>query len=305
MRSFLLLVSVCVGFLCGLLYAESSQPPFNAKSHCFDALSSEEKKEDWAKEYLMGVTFAGKEEYLEAQSCFKRALLLCPEKSLRVKEIEYAIILSHYLNQNYSEVIKFFERHSILYADSTFGAYHDLMIILYHCYEIIKEPKKADLILQRIEEASTDNSIHLMLAGAVLRRNFESIEKLSEKLEEKQIIKNLTETFLKKKKSEIFAKWLNVFVPGLGYFYLGQRKAALTSFLINAFLIVGTSQLFLNQYYTLGSLTALLEIGWYVGGIFGAKHSTYLYNETLFANYAEKIFYHENLSPQNKLNYEF
>lgn len=268
-------------------------------------LSQEEINTDWAKEYRIGLFFAKAQDYQNAITTFKRALILSSENSSRRIEIEYAILLSYYLDHQYREGIQFFETHSLLYATPSFKAYHDLMIILSHCYEITKEHKKADLILKRIEEISNIEAMQMKLTGAIIRRDIGAIEKASEKTPYQNLIKTLTENFLKKKKSEKLAKWMNVFVPGLGYFYLGQKKTALTSFLINVLLIGGAVQLFVNHYYTLGSLTALLEIGWYAGGIFGAKHSTYLYNETLFTNYAEKIFYHESLSPESKLQYEF
>lgn len=287
-------------FLLCPLFADPITP-----SHCFNALNLEEKDAPWAKEYLLGVSFGAQEDYEEALHCFKRSLMLCPKESKRIQEIEYAFVLTHYFQKEYKKAIDFFESHSLLYADKNFTAYHDLLIVLYHSYEILGQPKKADLIMEKLEPYSKEESIELRLTGAVLRREFESALRLSEKLDEKELISSLTHSFLQKRKSEKVAKWLNALLPGMGYYYLGQKKAALTAFLINGALIVGAAQLILNRYYTLGCMTALLEAGWYFGGIFGAKRSAYLFNESLFANYAEKIFYHESLNPQNKLHYEF
>lgn len=298
MRLWALTLSIFIIF--NPLFADSITP-----SHCFNALSIEEKEAPWAKEYLLGVSFGAQEDYEEALHCFKRSLVLCPKESKRVHEIEYAFVLTHYFQKEYKKAIDFFESHSILYANQEFTAYHDLLVILYHCYEILGQPKKADIILEKLQPYSKEELAELKLTGAVLRREFDSALKLCENMNERELISSLTHSFLEKRKSETLAKWFNALLPGLGYYYLGQKKAALTAFLINGALIIGAAQLILNRYYTLGCMTALLETGWYFGGIFGAKRSAYLYNESLFANYAEKIFYHESLNPQNKLYYEF
>jgi tetratricopeptide (TPR) repeat protein len=274
-------------------------------SHCFEKLNEKELQTDWAKEYQLGIGFAAQSEYGEAIHSFKRALLLCKEDKSRSKEIEYGIVLTHYLNKDFSAAIHFFESHSLLYVDQNFTAYHDLMIVLFHSYEMTQSYKKSDLILERIAELSEAESREMKLTRAVLRKDFNSVDELSNNSQHKDLIQGLTSSFLKNKKSEKVAKWLNVFVPGLGYYYLGQTKSAVTSFVLNAVLIFGTVQLFLNQYYGLGSLTALLEIGWYSGGVFGAGHSASIYNEALYTSYAEKIFYQESLSPKSKLYYEF
>ncbi len=268
-------------------------------------ITQQEKVQDWVKEYNLGAAFASQKDTQSAVTCFKRALILCPKNSVHIKEIEYAIVLAYYLEQQYFQAIQFFETHSLLYADTQFSAYHDLMIILHHSYEILKKTKKADIILKHISEFSEKDALGSQLTGAVLRRDFATVEKVSEQMGQSKWIMKLTRSLLSKQKSKSVARWMNVIVPGSGYFYLGQKKAALTAFALNALLIWGSVQLFLSHYYTLGALTAIFEIGWYAGGIVGVKEATLIYNETLFANYAEKIIFHDEIAPQNKIKYEF
>ena len=245
----------CLG---SFLYSEGSR---NFKSHCFKSLSESELQADWAKEYQLGVEFASKREYIDAIYSLKRAHLLCKEDQSRAKEIEYGILLAYYLNNDYTSAINFFESHSLLYVDQSFSAYHDMMILLFHSYEMNKLHKKADIILDRIEQLSDDEAKEMKLTRAVMRKDFIAVAELSKSSEHKDMIQVLTASFLKNKKSKKVAKWLNIFVPGLGYYYLGQTKSAITSFVLNAFLIFGTTQLFLTQQYALGSLTAFLELG--------------------------------------------
>ena len=285
-----------------LLFAEglAVKPTYNLSD-----IVKQEPVQDWVKEYNLGAAFASQKDTQSAVTCFKRALILCPKNSVHIKEIEYAIVLTYYLEQQYFQAIQFFETHSLLYADAQFSAYHDLMIILHHSYEILQKTKKADIILKHISEFSEKDALGSQLTGAVLRKDFVAVEKVSEQMGQSKWIMKLTRSLLSKQKSQTVARWMNVVVPGSGYFYLGQKKAALTAFALNALLIWGSVQLFLSHYYTLGALTAIFEIGWYAGGIVGAKEATLIYNETLFANYAEKIIFHDDIAPQNKLKYEF
>ncbi len=296
----LLWASLCLSNLCASTSELSTPSQF-----CFSEINEQELTQDWTKEYTIALAFASQKDYQTAINCFKRALILCPKSSLRSKEIEYATVLSYYLDQQYSNAIKFFETHSLLYIDQQFPAYHDLMIILHHSYEALKQSKKADIILERISDLSKKEALSAALTGAILRKDFKTVEEVSTKLGQSEWIMKLTHNLIGRQKSHTVARWLNVFLPGMGYFYLGQKKAALCAFMLNGLLIWGSVQLFLSHYYTLGALTAIFEIGWYAGGIVGAKEATTLLNETLFANYAEKILFQDDIAPKNKLRYEF
>ncbi len=288
----------------GAISPVHASPQYRENSQGFDQLSSAERSQNFIIEYQLGQSFAKQQDYEAARTCFKRALLLCnePRRSL---EIQYATLLSYYKEQRFNELVEFFENHSLLYADASFIAYSDLLVILYHSYEQLGQLKKADSVLENIKKSHGDQALEIELSGAILRRDFDRVFDISNSLTQKDLINNLTSQFLKKRKSITSAKWMNAALPGLGYYYLGQKKSALISFTMNALLITGAVQLFINHYYTLGALTSLFELGWYAGGVFGAQKSAYLYNETLFSAYAEKIFYQESLSLQDKLSYDF
>lgn len=271
---------------------------------CFAQLNDYEELQDWAKEYKIGLAFASHQDYIEAIHSFKRALVLCAN-SQRKPEIEYAILLCYYLDKNYVTAIEFFESHSLLYADQKFSAFQDLLRILHHAYAVLGDFKKVEILQQSMAFPSDKDRWETKLTAALFAKDYPTIQELSKSLSQSDWVSNLTNNLFKKQKSPVLAKWLNIVVPGMGYFYLGQKKAALCSFLLNSLLIFGSIQLFMNHYYTLGALTALFELGWYAGGILGMEQASKDYNEALFANYAEKIFFQHHLEPYKKLKYEF
>lgn len=276
-----------------------------AESFCFNNLSAEESLQDWAKEYQMGMAFAKERETSLAITSFKRALVLSTDHSERQKEIYYAIILTYYLAEKYADAVQIFEKSPLLAVNEAFPSYHDLMIMLYHSYEIGKAPTKADSILKKIEAIDPNEANQLKITQALLRKDLEQIKELSQSLPNKKWLGELTETLTLRQKSQKLAKYLNMFVPGLGYYYLGQKKAAFTAFAINTTLVLGAAKLFMMRYYALASLATLFELGWYVGGLYGAGQSTEIYNEALFSDYADQIFYQEDLNFTSKLKYEF
>lgn len=277
----------------------------NENSFCFSKLNEKEEVQDWSKEYKIGLAFAADRDFTEAIHSFKRALVLCPNQSLRIQEIEYAILLSYYLDKNYIKVAEFFETHSLLQVDQSFSAFEDLLRILHHTYAFLGQSKKAQILQEQMVRLSEKETLEVLLTAAVFARDYPNIEELSKKLSQSDWAAQLTKNLFKKQKSSTLAKWLNVIVPGMGYFYLGQKKAALCSFFLNSLLIFGSIQLFMSHYYTLGALTAIFEIGWYAGGILGMGPAAHQYNEALFTNYAEKVFFQHHLDPYQKLKYEF
>ncbi len=84
---------------------------------------------------------------------------------------------------------------------------------------------------------------------------------------------------------------MNAILPGAGYYYVGQKKTAVTSFLINA-LFIGTAWVFFQQKNVPAALITLsFETGWYFGGINGAGLAANEYNERLYeVNTKEQLF---------------
>ena len=255
-----------------------------------------EYAQDWTKEYRIGIAFVREGDYYRAITTFKRALvLLSDENENRRDEIEYAIVLSYYLAQKYPEVIRSFENGHLVYAHSNFVAYHDLLIILYDSYEKNDKLDRANQIKQIIEHTSPEEAKDLFLASAIAGGKAEMVEELGSKIENGEYIQILMQGYSRKKKSIEKAQTFSALLPGSGYAYIGQPKSAITSFLLNGLFITAATQFFLNHYYAAGAFTTALEIGWYVGGIYGAGEGARHYNNVLYSKYGQKIMSQEKM----------
>jgi tetratricopeptide (TPR) repeat protein len=71
-------------------------------------------------------------------------------------------------------------------------------------------------------------------------------------------------------KSPGTAGLLSAILPGSGQFYNGRYQDGTYSFLLNALFLLGAWKAFDSDNNALGGILALLEIGWYAGGIYGA-----------------------------------
>lgn len=286
--------------------------PLNASSteklqgSFLSSLKEEEAGQDWVKEYQMGLAFARKGEFDLALHSLKRGLILIPDNLKdRANEVQYAVLLTHYLKQDYKQVIESFEESHLLYADSSFALYHDLLLLLYESYEKVHELKKADHLLAQIQEAYPNEVEELFLTQALARRDMEQIKNYSASNPKRSYLAELSDNYMEKLKSPKVAKWLGVLCPGAGYLYAGQPKTAATSFLVNGLLIAASTQLFVSQLYTLGVVVATFEAGWYIGGILGGKEATKTYNNWVYQDFQSKVIMQENLIVEDKLSYEF
>ena len=86
-------------------------------------------------------------------------------------------------------------------------------------------------------------------------------------------------------------------LPGAGYYYVGQKKAALTAFVINSLFTAAAYQFFAKGYPAAGFITLSFEAGWYFGGINGAGLAAKEYNERLYEVKAKDFMLKERLFP--------
>lgn len=279
-----------------------------AENHDFCSLVSPTKLESnevWFKEYKIGEAFAQQKEYLEAIHSFKRAHILAPKESLNALSLEYAIVLCYYHLKEYEKLIQYFETHSLLYATSDFLAYEDLLHMVHFSYAWLKDIQKADIIGKQLALVSEQDPKKVELISALFDHNYDQVTVLSNELTHSDWATKLVRQFKEKQKSRVAAQWYNAILPGVGYYYLGQKKAALTAFLVNFFLIYGAIQVFRKKHYVLGAFVALFAFGWYAGGILGMDGATKEYNEIVYSTFANKVFYEHHLNPHEVLQYDF
>ena len=271
----------------------------------FQPLSVEERSEDWGKEYTIALAFAKKMDLFQAICNFKRAeVLISQEQDLRKQEIEYYIILCYYLGKKHLDVVTTFEESTLPTVDQSFPAFHDLLIILYQSYTELSQHEKAVRIKEVIEKSFPESHEQLILSQALIDADINKIKSLATDPNYSYLSPFLC-SYNSKKKSVAAAQTLNAIIPGAGYFYLGQKRSALTSFLLNGLFIYASYEFFHRGYIAAGIITTSFESGWYFGGIYGAGESAKFFNEKVYDEEARALMGTKKMYPLFMLRYAF
>ena len=260
-----------------------------SKTSAFPPLTDQEIRQQWGKEYYLGISFAEETDLYRAITCWKRALFLLPPKEIeRRMQIEYSIVQAYYFGYKYCEAIETFEKGRLMLVEPSFPAYRDLLIVLYDCYYKTGLSEKATAILEALEKVDEAVVEKLEAFTAFSKGDIETLS-----LYEPEFASE----FLCAEKSVQRAKLYNAFLPGAGYLYVGQKKAALTSFLINGLFTWASYRFFEMGNPAAGLITASFETGWYLGGINGAGLAAKEYNQRLYEVNAKEAMIGCNLFP--------
>ena len=269
----------------------------------FKHLSEQEKQEAWGKEMEIGIAFAQQLDLYQAITAFKRAKILIPKSQKeRSMELDYEILLCYYLGKKFSDVVYVFEHSELHFADQSFPAFRDLLLVLYESYTYLCKPERAEQIRSLLRYYYPETEQKLAISAALIGADIEQLEPL--RVESPSVDAILT-IYDKEKKSIPKAQWLNTFLPGAGYLYLGQKQSAFTAFTLNGLFIAATYYCFHQGNVPAGVIMASFEAGWYFGGIYGAGEEAKLYNERLYERAATPIMNREGLFPIFMLNYAF
>lgn len=271
----------------------------------FPPLSEEESRMDWAKEYQIAKAFIEDLDLYRAISSFKRAKILSKNLPIREHEIEYNILLCYFLANRYEDLVESFEKSNLSRVDKTFGAHRDLLLVLFEAYHKLKEKEKKAKITQLIEEHYPQTSEELKVSLALREADLVQIEEIAKDLPSPSYLNHLQDRYRSEKKSVTGAQALNALIPGGGYLYLGQKKSAVTAFLLNGLFIAAATQFFLHKHYAAGIITTGFEAGWYFGGIYGAGEEAKYYNERLYEKTASTVLSEHKLFPTLMLNHAF
>lgn len=307
--AFLLLLSVIVSACTPPVpyhpHVSYTPPPRSLRCHqqIFPPLTCEELIQDWGKEMRIALAFAKECDYYRAITTFKRALvLLPPDLCLRREEIEYDIILCYYLGNKYQEVIETFETSTLTGVNREFLAYQDLLIVLYDSIEKTGNKECAKRFLPLIEAECPITAQKLELGSAISEGEFPLAMQMPQAPD---YFRGAYCSYLKETKSINKARWLNALLPGAGYWYVGQDNTAITAFIVNALFIAATYQFFRKHNPAAGIITASLEMGWYMGGIYGGGRAAAEWNECKYEAFGEKMMCQEALFPQLMLRFAF
>jgi hypothetical protein len=257
----------------------------------------EEQPSDWAREYKIGVAFSKEGDLYRAITAYKRALFLLPSHlKERREQIEYDLILAYYLGGKQQEALNVFENSPLQQATPLFPPFDELLLILYDCYRSTHQEGKAEQILALIGKQDTERQIRLKIYEEVKRGDLETIDETvfedndcgphgpftPDLLLLREQVATTRTLFLTERKSIQRARTLNAILPGAGYYYVGQKQTAITSFLLNTLFIAASYQCFHHHQVAAGLLLGSLEFGWYFGGIHGAGLAAEEYNQRLY-----------------------
>lgn len=273
---------------------------------CFPPLTKEDQESDWGKELLIGNYFAKEMDLYRAITSYKRALFLIPHyKNERQLQLNYYIMLSYYLGGKYQEAVDVFLCSGLMSVPEDFPAFKELMVILYDSYEKIGDEVRACAILNLLEKYDPDTARDLSLGTSILKGDLTRFQEESADHPNSVLFKEWLICYESQTKSPKKAQYLNAILPGAGYYYVGQTKTALTSFMLNALFIAATAQMAVKGYVAPAIIFGSFEAGWYFGGINGAGLAAKEYNENLYSIGAKDLMLQERLFPVLMFNCAF
>jgi tetratricopeptide (TPR) repeat protein len=278
----------------------------NKLKPAFAPIDPQDREKNWAKEYMIATRFAKDMELYRAVSTFKRAEFLLPEEdSEKILDIQYNILLCYFLGERYLDVINLFEKTKLAHVDKSFIPYHDLLVILYASYLKTDNCNLAEQVLKLLYRDFPNTAKKLQISQAFTNANIVEIKQLSKNTTYENDAGILLNSYSHRKKSIAKAKGFNALLPGSGYLYVGQKKAAVTSFFMNALFIGAAVHFFSKGEIAAGAITTSFELGWYFGGIHGAGLEARYYNERIYEDMASKVMNHHKLFPVFTLKYGF
>ena len=190
----------------------------------FPPLTLEEKRQEWSKEWFLGIKFAENVDFYRAITCFKQAqFLLNPKNQSRREQLSFCVIESYYLGLKYREAAEEFETGPLFYVSPSFPAYKELLMIVIDSYRQTNQCKKADNFQELLDQYNAELGEKLQLSFSLSEGDFARIETLprSEGIDEFLLSYDLQAKSVQK------ARALNAILPGAGYFIMWDKSTPL------------------------------------------------------------------------------
>jgi len=272
----------------------------------FEELSPVERRQDWGRELRIGTGFGKEPDLYRAITAFKRALILTPTSAVsRRLQLEFNIAISYYLGGKYRPVIDTFENSGLMNVTKAFPPFETLLIILYDSYHKVDDEEKALKVMNLLETYFPETANNLKLSTALSEGEVQEAKTLAALHPSSTFLTETIDHYQHNTKQVQTAGLLNAALPGAGYLYVGQKRSAVTSFLLNALFIWATVHFFDHGHTAAGIITLGFEFGWYFGGIHGASNAAKRYNERLFEQHGHNMLFQEKLFPALMVKHAF
>lgn len=142
----------------------------------FEPLSKKEKETGWGKEYQIASFFAKELDLYQAITAFKRAAIMIDDSLIeRRREIDYQIINCYYLGGKYKEATEFFDHSLLANIEPSFKAFHDLLIVLYDSFSILKNDDRMKTVEIAMQTYYPNTKSKLEMSANLLQGNIEKI----------------------------------------------------------------------------------------------------------------------------------
>lgn len=276
----------------------SSPQYYERLPSAFPPLTEEEAGTDWGKEMIIGQSFGKEGDLYRAITAFKRArLLIGSSDDSRLLQIQFGIMEAYYFGQKWWDMLETFEKSGLPHVTTSFPAISDLLIMLYDAYHNVGQIDKAETILEFIEKGNAEIGKDLLLYEALREGEICLSASLSQDHPAEEEVSNFLCCYQMNALSPRKAQTLNAILPGAGYYYVGQKRTALTSFAINGLFTWATVQLFQKGQTALGFIALSFEMGWYFGGINGAGLAAKYHNQRIYEDLGRQLLVKQKLCP--------
>lgn len=307
--------------LCSILavlafFSSCKQPPIPFRPHVEFAPSAESVKaglspfpviaspENVASEQRIGEVFAHKRDFYRAITAFERGEILLRGSDISaILQLQYEVLLSYYLAGKYEEAFNYFEKSALpAAAGRSFPAWRDMMIIVYDSSCRSSHPVFAKRLLSNLSTVDPELADKLAIYSAIRTGDLRTAITMKGA---PPYLRTLYNCYCKDAKSVNKARVMNALLPGLGYMYVQQINTGITALIVNAVFIGATYQFAKHGLVFPAIISGSLEVGWYVGGIWGAGRAAAEFNERLYENVGSKALDQERLYPILMLDYAF
>lgn len=275
-----------------------NQNQLKYQESAFEPLSSDEISQEWGKELKIAISLAREGDLYRSITAFKRARILMPEEEKdRYLQAEFSILQCYWQGRHYCEAIETFENSPLHTVSSKFPPFREMLVILFQCYHQTEQDEKAEAVLSLMHKGDPETALRLKIFTALDTGNIYTAHVYSKGREDFDEIDRLLQCYCNYAKSVSKAQTLNAILPGAGYYYVGQKKTALTSFLINAAFTTAAYYFYKEGNWGAAVITTSLEFGWYFGGINGAGLAAKEWNERLYEDLGKEVMVQQKYFP--------
>jgi len=248
------------------------------------------------------------QEYFRAVDEYRRFIYFFPEDD-RVELARYQMGMSYFKAGQFQAAIDTCEK-NVDGFQNTDLAYQSYFLIS-RSYMALNQSGSAIInlnnLLQLTDDIDTQDQAHFELGWIYLESRwpihyrpdpgaFEQARRHFQQISTKNLKKYRVEELLAKidrlhavpQKNPLIAGSLSI-LPGAGQVYCNRYKDALAAFLLNGILALTAYEAFDNENYALGSLIAVVGLGFYAGNIYGAVSSAHKYNRETGRTFIEGL----------------